>query len=445
MILRSVIMAMCLALVGWMLSSCSTEQKPYYDVALVSKAQEVEPYIRQAKYMTDQGVNWRSVPDSSWETWNHALYNGTPGIALFYLELFNATGDSLYLEEAKLGADYVMNNVPDTLPSEYFLGLYVGIAGQGFVLSEAYQVTKHEPYKQAALSMVPILREASQSTEHGLVFPVTDIMYGAAGIGLFLHYLAAQYDVPEATQLAQELADGLMDIATDSLGALRWKSEEADEYFMDNFSHGTAGVAYFLSETYRKTGKEKYLKAAEQAVKGMDWFTNEQGFISHHAPGGEDLHYLSWCHGPAGTSRLFYSLYKATEDPQWLERIELAASSIMAERIDSLQTPGYWNNISKCCGAVGVAEYLLWVHQATGKEEYLAYANTLTETVERKATSVENSLKWVQAEHRGYPEYLMAQSGLMQGSAGVGLWYLKLAAYQQGNPPRILFPDEPRL
>ena len=37
-------------------------------------------------------------------------------------------------------------------------------------------------------------------------------------------------------------------------------------------------------------------------------------------------------------------------------------------------------------------------------------------------------LKWIQAEHRLHPDRLTAQTGLMQGAAGVGLTLLRLDA-----------------
>lgn len=48
-----------------------------------------------------------------------------------------------------------------------------------------------------------------------------------------------------------------------------------------------------------------------------------------------------------------------------------------------------------------------------------------------------------QAEHRARPEFLQAQTGLMQGAAGIGLWLLRLIAFDQNIVPRIIFPDNP--
>jgi hypothetical protein len=50
-------------------------------------------------------------------------------------------------------------------------------------------------------------------------------------------------------------------------------------------------------------------------------------------------------------------------------------------------------------------------------------------------------VKWIQAEHRTRPELLMAQTGLMQGASGIGLYLLHLDAFEQGKRSKIYLPD----
>jgi hypothetical protein len=61
----------------------------------------------------------------------------------------------------------------------------------------------------------------------------------------------------------------------------------------------------------------------------------------------------------------------------------------------------------------------------------------------KKAIMDEKGLKWIQAEHRVRPDFLVAQTGLMQGAAGIGLWLLKLDSFEKGKRERIFFPDSP--
>ena len=41
------------------------------------------------------------------------------------------------------------------------------------------------------------------------------------------------------------------------------------------------------------------------------------------------------------------------------------------------------------------------------------------------------------------PDFLQAQTGYMQGAAGVGLWLLQLDAAQRGREFTLRFPDSP--
>jgi len=52
-------------------------------------------------------------------------------------------------------------------------------------------------------------------------------------------------------------------------------------------------------------------------------------------------------------------------------------------------------------------------------------------------------MKWIQAEHRVQPELLVAQTGLMQGAAGVGLALLHLDGAMERRRPFMMLPDNP--
>jgi hypothetical protein len=58
-----------------------------------------------------------------------------------------------------------------------------------------------------------------------------------------------------------------------------------------------------------------------------------------------------------------------------------------------------------------------------------------------KAKVEDGRMKWIQAEHRTRPELLMAQTGLMQGASGIGLFLLHLDVFEQRKRPKINLPD----
>ena len=107
------------------------------------------------------------------------------------------------------------------------------------------------------------------------------------------------------------------------------------------------------------------------------------------------------------------------------------------------RSPGLWNNVSRCCGNAGVSEFFMALHRRTKDVRHLAFAEDVAHDTLARATSEGDGLKWVQAEHRVRPELLVAQTGLMQGAAGVGLAMLHLDGAREGRKPLVRLPDDP--
>ena len=66
----------------------------------------------------------------------------------------------------------------------------------------------------------------------------------------------------------------------------------------------------------RALGGARYLQSIADIEESTDDSINH--LIYHHQNDGEDLYYLSWCHGPVGTGRLFYLLSQITGDREWM-------------------------------------------------------------------------------------------------------------------------------
>jgi hypothetical protein len=144
-----------------------------------------------------------------------------------------------------------------------------------------------------------------------------------------------------------------------------------------------------------------------------------------------------------GTARLFYLLYNITGEMEWLEWAKKGAQAILGSGIPEKETPGFWNNVGVCCGSAGVADFFLSLHIATGEKSYLLFAEKVTRDLLKRGSRDKRGLYWIQAEHRTRPELLQAQTGLMQGAAGIGLWLLRLHNFELGNKISIVFPDNP--
>ncbi|MFY0594287.1 lanthionine synthetase LanC family protein [Roseivirga sp.] len=427
-----------------LLLGCQLEQEDTTS-ELMSTVLKAEKYLQNGIVEeTSSKISWKVMPDSTSNYPDHSLYSGNPGVILFYLELYNTTNNTEYLRTAQKGADAILTHLNSTTPNDGTVGLYTGVAGIGYTLAEVYSVTKEEKYKNAVIKSIDLLAESATKTPRGIQWGMTtDIVYGAAGIGLYLNEMSDQFKLPKADSLSILIANQLLAQTTVSDDGMRWKMSPEDDYHMDNFSHGTAGVAYYLAKMYQRTQSEDYYKAAIAAGNWLAKATNEEGLVAHHYPGGEDLYYLSWCHGPSGTSRLYYTLYEITGENRWIALMDSGAEGIMALNIDKQQTPGFWNNVGKCCGNSGVAEHFLWLYEITGNDDYLFFAKKMTKDILWRANENEGVLKWIHAENRRSPDEIAAQTGLMQGTAGIGLWLLQLNAFEEGKPALIQLPDKP--
>jgi lantibiotic modifying enzyme len=421
-------------------AGCNDGESLYLDKAL--RAAE---WIKSSAVKTPDGTVWPGVPGVPGDPKpiSSDLYAGTPGVVLFFLEAYYSTGSKRYLEDARGGADHLLASIS----GEKNMGLYTGIAGTGFALEETFRAAGKKKYRDGVLQCIRLIRSSAENKGKGIQWDkYTDIIGGCAGTGLFLLYIAQKLEDPGLYDLAARAGTRLLELGIAEKNGLKWFMSPDYPKLMPNFSHGTAGIAYFLATLYKHTKKKEFLAGALAGANYLLAIAGTGGntcLIFHHEPGGEDLYYLGWCHGPVGTARLFYRLYEVTGDKTWLEWVKKSAHAILESGIPGKQTPGYWNNVGRCCGAAGAAEFFLDLYRVTENKDYLAFSKKVTNHILEKAAPAGKGLKWIQAEHRVKPGLLLAQTGLMQGAAGIGMWLLKLHAFEKGKKEKIAFPDSP--
>jgi hypothetical protein len=83
------------------------------------------------------------------------------------------------------------------------------------------------------------------------------------------------------------------------------------------------------------------------------------------------------------------------------------------------------------------------MYQVTGDKMYVDFAKRVTADLLQRGTREGDGLKWIQSEHRVKPDLLIAQTGLMQGASGIGLWLLHLDEFDHGKKAAITLPDSP--
>jgi lantibiotic modifying enzyme len=414
------------------------------DRAYWDAAESTARWVGGAALPDSGGLVWPADPRDC-ETVDTSLYAGSPGPVLFFLESYRYTGDRRYLATARAGADALLSAIND----ENGHGLYTGVAGVGFALGEAFRITHDPKYRDGALKAVQVIQDGARNAGEGVEWSdSTDIISGGSGTGLFLLWAARELNAPSARDLAVRAGRRLIALGqTRGPGQLGWMLDATYPLELPNFSHGAAGVAYFLATLYRETHDRTFLDASLAGARYLTSIADRQGdgCLVLHDGANPKMYYLGWCHGPAGTVRLFYRLFQVTQDPAWMDWARRSAEGAAAAGApERAVIPGEWNNVSLCCGTAGQAQFFLSMYRLTKERRYLDLASRGTALLLAKASTGPDGARWIQAENRKQPDQVMAQTGLMQGASGIGLWLLHAAAFRDGRElPMIVLPDDP--
>jgi lantibiotic modifying enzyme len=418
---------------------------PAMDGPWLGAARKAGLWIERSALTDAQGMRWPADPNDP-KSVSLDMYNGTTGVVLYWLELYHATKDPWALKMATAGAGYLSATLP-TAAGEVDCGLYTGLAGVAYTLAMTQKASGDSRYGDAARRAVALIVSSAKRTEGGVSWAdSTDIISGSAGIGLFLLWASRELGDKNLVDLAAAAGRQVVAAGSPANGGTMWRVNATMPRNYPNFSHGTAGVSYFLATLHETTQDRLFLelaKAGERYLRSISTATERDGrMVFHSEPGNEKLFYLSWCHGPAGTARLYHKLGKITGDPAYHSYVDQLATATVDMKVPA-QSPGYWNNISQCCGNCGVAEFFISLSAARKSAEHLAFATKVAEDTMRRGTEDGGTLRWIQAENRVSPTSLVAQTGLMQGAAGVGIALLHLDGATTGRPPYMVLPDNP--
>src|SRR6185295_16227610 len=230
-----------------------------------------------------------------------------------------------------------------------------------------------------------------------------DIISGTAGTGLLLLDAASQWNDRALGDLAVRAGRRMLKTAVPAEGGLIWFPGGGVKNNYPNFSHGTAGVSYFLATLHQRSREQAFLDGALAGVKYLDAVATRRNgarAIFHVTGGGEDRFYLSWCHGPVGTARLFYRLHQITGDAQWRTWIDELTAWLVVSGAPEQQSAGYWNNISQCCGNVGIGQYTIDLTRHYPTPIAASLRDRVVKNTTSRATDDAAGLRWVQAENR---------------------------------------------
>ena len=352
---------------------------------------------------TEYGRIWQALPEGQ-DGYREdvplftpkSMYDGSAGIGIFFIRLYEATGDIRWLTDAEEAAAHIIATkvgvewYQTTLHSEvkgiipvpgWAAGPYNGPVGEAYFLEDLYQVTGKQEYRDYVLYVADVLLEAAVTDERGL-------------------HWSDQEDIT---------ADG--------------------------------GFIVFLDILYRKTGIKKYLELAKE---GLTYAMNiavgdETGrlipYQDHPVTGPTyDKYYLSTCHGPVGSTLAFRELYEITGEEIYRNwTIELSRGIVRAGAPEK-HSWGFWNCQCQCCGTAGILEHFAAMYEYTGEKEFYDYMIRTADVMLSDSDHRTPGLRtWYDSWWRTIPTRVVSYPGLYVGVAGCASSLLRTYAALTGK------------
>ena len=352
---------------------------------------------------TEYGRIWQALPEGQ-DGYREdvplftpkSMYDGSAGIGIFFIRLYEATGDTRWLTEAEDAAAHIIatkvgvewyqtmlhSEVKGIIPVPgWAAGPYNGPVGEAYFLEDLYQVTGKQAYRDYVLYVADVLLEATVTDKRGL-------------------HWSDQEDIT---------ADG--------------------------------GFIVFLDILYRKTGIKKYLELAKE---GLTYAMNiavgdETGrlipYQDHPVTGPTyDKYYLSTCHGPVGSTLAFRELYEITGEEIYRNwTIELSRGIVRAGAPEK-HSWGFWNCQCQCCGTAGILEHFAAMYEYTGEKEFYDYMIRTADVMLSDSDHRTPGLRtWYDSWWRTIPTRVVSYPGLYVGVAGCASSLLRTYAALTGK------------
>jgi lantibiotic modifying enzyme len=243
------------------------------------------------------------------------------------------------------------------------------------------------------------------------------MMTGAAGTGLFQLALWEACSDKAALERAKGEAHMLLESRDKAVPV--WTIPPDHEGLSGNeyigFSHGSAGIGYFLAE-YCLAQRDTELESCCGAI--ADWIVeqarpclrDESGMTWPMTKDGEGGCGANWCHGSAGIARFLTRASDLLGKPIYLAAAK-KAGRMLAAGMD-------WNGTTQCHGLAGNADVLVDIWHRTGGEELEAARRLGAHLVAYRS-------------QRGWPSesHDVFTTDFMVGQSGVGAAFIRL-----GNP-----------
>ena len=390
-----------------------------------------------------------------------SVYDGEAGICYFFLKLYEVTGRDEYRQTVADSVDYIAKHWRETAAEAnaetvgtdtFRSGTFAGVGGLTYVLSQVYGTLGDERSLQTLNDIVDLYDAKARYDEGGAHW--SGVPSPSADGGIILMLLDYQRVFPT------QRIDDLLHSAGEWFLRHGGDPDTNGFTFGPSFSlpnfEGTAGCGYILLKLFEFTGDERYLSAGLNIESHLrDKFTEQSRgrllpFREHpdgslaREPEGAPICYLGLCNGPAGTAKFYYELYRVTGDASHLQTIHELFDGLEALHAPEKQSPGFWNNVSYCCGHAGVLQTLIGLYAFSHEEKWHdLMVRTASVLLGQSESRYPGTLDWPEAFERVKPEIISRDIGFFPGAAGIGTVLLQMYLSETGKLRWKRWPDDP--
>lgn len=332
----------------------TNEQQGILDAEITTTANFLKEQMkRDATGYYWETIHYDSQVNAFSEKFNTSIWNGTPGIIIFFLALYAHSKEEEYREIAKKATNRVLY-FQEKSPTAHS-SLFDGVAGMIYLCVKVFEQTADHSYLNRAY-MLAMKHKTALVMERE-----DDLLGGKAGnlyaVTLLYHYMGDG----DLLEMIKALVVNL--IATAKLGkqGINWGTGVLSVAKLCGFSHGASGIAHVLLQVGTYFSEPGLVWLAEQALHYEEEYYN---------PDINNWMDLRWSEVNADIPRLF----------EW-------------DKETFIQTNFDVNAWAHGAAGIGIAH--LYAHRMTGKKEY--------------KTSIDNALKrcLYDLEHQTKNSYLL--------------------------------------
>ncbi|MDR3314902.1 MAG: hypothetical protein LBS98_00240 [Coriobacteriales bacterium] len=430
----------------------------------IKSAEAVAAFTNGVAGSYERGIYWPPLPSDDTSETSASLFfsHGNAGHVFFLTQLYLATKNPEYLEFAKKGAYYIIDQFDRKPYVVVFPGLdvqwtfHLGYAGVAYALIELARVSPDAEIGKFARDLTDKIVSAATQTAAGAAWSPVQSLMGEWGTILFLLYAAEHYAEPSYRELALRAGEIVLALGEPAERGIRYNGMKSLPGFSElfegaefpNFEFGAGGAGYTLARLYEASGDQRFLDGATGAAEYLRSIavTKDGGaLIPYRFPDLSDVFYLGFCHGPAGTGRLFYKLYEITGNVAHLDFLKSLAVGLEHAGAPETHSHGYWHTYNQCCGTSAQTDLFLNLWAATGEAQYLDLANRAGRHILGAAAAFGESveLSWHQAFTRVDPATITLDTGYLAGAAGIGSALLHLGLANEDRYQVLRLPDDP--